>query len=182
MRWHHKILLRLRSLFQRKKVEAELDDEALSPGAGDSSKHSGGYDAGRGELFPARIAASVLGAFGLLAIVLAATGVFGLMAYAVSRRAREIGIRMALGARAGQVLELVLRRTVMLCVMGVIVGTGIAFGGGSVLSSVLYGVSPRDPVTYCLALLLMIAVALLACWYPAQRAIRIDPARTLREE
>jgi putative ABC transport system permease protein len=89
---------------------------------------------------------------------------------------------MALGARAGQVLELVLRRTVMLCVIGVIVGTAIAFGGGSVLSSVLYGVSPRDPVTYCMALLLMITVALLACWYPARRAIRIDPARTLREE
>lgn len=133
-------------------------------------------------LFPARIAAIVLGAFGILAMVLAATGVFATMAYAVSRRAREIGIRMALGARASQVLGFVLKRTVMLCCVGVAVGCTIALLAGRLLSAVLYGISPHDPVTYASALSLIAAVALLACWYPARRAVRIDPARTLREE
>jgi len=133
-------------------------------------------------LFPARIAAIVLGAFGLLAMILAATGVFALMAYAVSRRSREIGIRMALGARAGQLLGFILKRTLVLCAAGAVAGVAIALPGGSLLSAVLYGISPRDPVTYVSALLLIAAVALLACWYPSRRALRIDPACTLREE
>lgn len=133
-------------------------------------------------LFPARIAAIVLGVFGALAMVLAATGLFALMAYAVSRRTREIGIRMALGAKPLQVLSSVLRRTLVLCAAGISIGTIITLAASRLLSAVLYGVSRRDPVTYCVAILLMITVALLACWYPARRAIRIDPARTLREE
>ena len=133
-------------------------------------------------LFPARIAAIVLGAFGLLALVLAATGVFALMAYAVSRRSREIGIRMALGARAGQVLGFVLKRALVVCIIGAVAGAAIALSAGRLLSAVLYGVSPRDPTTYASALSLMAAVALLAGWFPARRAVRIDPARTLHEE
>ncbi len=133
-------------------------------------------------LFPARVAAVVVGAFGLVAMALAATGVFALMAYAVSRRTREIGLRMALGAQAGQVLSVVLRRTVTLWFAGTLIGTGIALVAGRALSAVLYGVSGRDPLAYGAALALMAAVAFLACWYPALRAVRIDPARTLREE
>ncbi|MGI9073308.1 MAG: ADOP family duplicated permease [Bryobacteraceae bacterium] len=133
-------------------------------------------------LFPARIAAIVLGVFGVLAMVLAATGLFALMAYAVSRRTREIGIRMALGAQPVQVLSSVLRRTLVLCAAGISIGTIITLAASRLLSAVLYGVSPRDPVTYCVAVLLMITVALLACWYPARRAIRVDPVRALREE
>lgn len=133
-------------------------------------------------LFPARAAAIVLGVFGLLAIVLAATGLFALMAYAVARRTREIGIRMALGARLGQVLSLVLLRTLVLCTIGVAIGAFVTLAAGRLLSAILYGVSPRDPVTYVTAILLMAVVALLACWSPATRAIRIDPACTLREE
>jgi ABC-type antimicrobial peptide transport system permease subunit len=133
-------------------------------------------------LFPARAAAIVLGVFGFLAMVLAATGLFALMAYAVARRTREIGIRMALGARPGRVLSSVLKRTLVLCAVGVSLGALVTLAAGRLLAGVLYGVSPRDPVTYATAILLMSLVALLACWSPAARAIRIDPARTLREE
>jgi predicted permease len=131
-------------------------------------------------LFPARIVSIVLGIFGVLAIVLAATGLFALVAYAVSRRSREIGIRMALGARPGEVLFSVLKRTVVLCGVGMVLGTVAALATGRLLSSVLYGISPRDPVTYLSGVLVLTGVALIACWNPAMRAIRIDPARILR--
>jgi predicted permease len=133
-------------------------------------------------LLPVRIVAIVLGTFGVLAMVLAATGLFALVAYAVSRRTREIGIRMALGARRGQVLSSVLTRIFLLCSAGGLTGGLLALAAGKVLSVVLYGVSPRDPATYLAALLIVAGVALLACWQPALRAIRIDPALTLREE
>jgi predicted permease len=133
-------------------------------------------------LFPARAAAAVLGIFGLLAMVLAATGLFALMAYSVARRTREIGIRMALGARPGQVLSSVLRRTLVLSAIGVAAGAVLTAAGSRLLSAILYGISPRDPVTYATAILLMGVVALLAAWNPAARAIHIDPARTLRED
>ncbi|HEX7361512.1 MAG TPA: ABC transporter permease [Bryobacteraceae bacterium] len=133
-------------------------------------------------LFPARVAATVLGIFGVLAMVLAATGLFALIAYAVARRTREIGIRMALGARPSQVLSSVLRRTLVLCAIGIGLGVIAALAAGRLLSALLYGVSPHDPLTYAISVLLMIAVAFLACWRPALRAIRIDPASTLREQ
>jgi predicted permease len=133
-------------------------------------------------LFPARAAAVVLGIFGLLAMVLAATGLFALVAYAVSRRTREIGIRMALGARAGWVLSSVLRRTLILCAVGVCTGTLATLAAARLLSAILYGVSPRDPRAYAAAALLMALVTAAACWHPAARATRIDPSRTLREE
>jgi predicted permease len=133
-------------------------------------------------LFPARFAAIVLGVFGLLAMTLAATGLFALMSYAVSRRTREIGIRMALGARPAQVLSTVLKRTLVLCAAGISIGTIATLAAGRMLTAILYGVSPRDPATYAAAILLMAAVALVASWNPAARAIHIDPARTLREQ
>ncbi|MBV9227048.1 MAG: ABC transporter permease, partial [Acidobacteriaceae bacterium] len=133
-------------------------------------------------LFPARITAIVLSVFGLFAMILAATGLFALVAYSVSRRKREIGIRMALGAQQSQVLASVLGRTILLCVIGVALGSALTLGAGHLLSAVLYGVSPRDPVTYLTAIMLMSGVALLACWQPAARSIHIDPACTLREE
>jgi len=133
-------------------------------------------------LFPARIAAIVLGIFGFLAMALAATGLFALMSYAVSRRTCEIGIRMALGARPAQVLSTVLKRTLVLCAAGISIGTIATLAAGRTLAAVLYGVSPRDPATYAAAILLMAAVALIASWNPAVRAIHIDPARTLREQ
>ena len=115
-------------------------------------------------------------------MMLAATGLFALIAYAVSRRTREIGIRMALGARRGQVLSSVMARTLLLCSFGALTGALMALGVGKVLSAILYGVSPGDPATWGVAMLIVAGVALLACWQPALRAVHIDPALTLREE
>lgn len=133
-------------------------------------------------LFPARAAAIVLGVFGVLAMVLAATGLFALVSYSVSRRMREISIRMALGALPIQVLSSILRRTAVLCAVGISIGMISTLGIGRLLSAILYGVSSRDPVTYTTAFILIVAVVILACWNPAARAIRVDPARILREQ
>jgi ABC-type antimicrobial peptide transport system permease subunit len=133
-------------------------------------------------LLPARMAALVLSLFGLLAMMLAATGLFALVAYAVAQRTREIGIRMALGARSSQVLAAIFMRIIVLCTAGIFTGAICTFFASRLLSSVLYGVSPRDPTAYGSALLVMIAVSLLACWNPARRAVRTDPAHTLRGE
>jgi predicted permease len=133
-------------------------------------------------LLGARIAAIVLGIFGLFAMTLAATGIFALVSYAVSRRTREIGIRIALGAKRTQVLSSVLGRTLLVSAAGILAGGMATLAAARLLSAILYDVSPRDPATYCLALSLIVLVALLACWTPANRAIRIDPSRALREE
>ena len=133
-------------------------------------------------LFGARMTAIVLGLFGVFAMALAAIGLFALMSYAVSRRTREIGIRMALGARHGQVLSSLLSRTMVLCAVGISIGFIITLAAGGLLSAVLYGVSPRDPFTYFAVLCVMVLVSLTACWMPASRAIRIDPMRALRED
>jgi ABC-type antimicrobial peptide transport system permease subunit len=133
-------------------------------------------------LFPARLVAVVLASFGLLAVVLAATGVYGIMAYAVSRRTREIGIRMALGAAPSQVLRVVLSRTAVLVAIGTAFGLAIALAAGKFFGQILYGVSARDPLTYASAMALMAAVAFIACWVPARRAIKVDPLTALRTE
>jgi predicted lysophospholipase L1 biosynthesis ABC-type transport system permease subunit len=133
-------------------------------------------------LFPARLVAVVLASFGLLAVVLAATGVYGIMAYAVSRRTREIGIRMALGAAPSQVLRVVLNRTAVLLAIGTALGLAMSLAAGKFFGQILYGVSPRDPLTYASAIGLMAAVAFVACWVPARRAIRVDPLTALRME
>jgi len=133
-------------------------------------------------LFPARLAASALGAFGVLAAILAATGIYGVMAYAVSRRAREIGIRMAIGASQGQVLGMIAQRAVILIGSGTVIGLGAALALGRLLGQILYGVQPTDPLTYGAVFLMMLTIAVLACWIPARRAIRIDPMTSLRQE
>jgi predicted permease len=133
-------------------------------------------------LFPARLVAVVLASFGLLAVVLAATGVYGIMAYAVSRRTREIGIRMALGAAPSQVLRVVLFRTGVLLTIGTGIGLAMSLAAGQFFGQILYGVSARDPLTYACAMALMVAVALVACWVPARRAIKVDPLTALRTE
>jgi len=133
-------------------------------------------------LFPAHLAASMLAAFGVLAIVLAATGVYGVMAYSVARRRREIGIRMAIGATGKQVMSMVLRRSVILLAFGASLGAVAALAAGGLLSPILYNVSPKDPAAFALAVLLMAAVALAAAWLPALHAARIEPSSALREE
>ena len=133
-------------------------------------------------LLPAKIAASMLGAFGALAMMLAATGVYGMLAYAISRRTREIGIRVAIGATRKNVLALVLRRAAIIVAIASLIGSALALGLGRLFTPVLYGVSPRDPLTFALALALMAGIGLMACLVPTRRALRIDPAIALRDE
>jgi predicted permease len=133
-------------------------------------------------ILPAAAAATALGAFGLLAILLAATGVYGIMAYAVSRRTREIGIRMSLGASSSVVLRLVLNRTATLIGIGTVCGLGLVLATGRFLTPILYGVSTRDPIAYVLTAILMALVAAFACFIPAYRALKVDPLVALRSE
>lgn len=133
-------------------------------------------------LLPTRIGALMLGAFGLLALLLAAVGLYGLVAYSVSRRTREVGIRMAIGARPLDVLGLVLRQGLKLALVGIGVGALAAAAVARVLESLLYGVSAFDPVAYGAAGLVLLAVAALANAIPAWRASRVDPMRALRYE
>jgi putative ABC transport system permease protein len=133
-------------------------------------------------LWAARMGAALLGLFGLLALVLASVGIYGVLSYSVTQRTSEIGIRMALGAQSRQVLKLVLRQGMLLAGVGVLVGVAIALPITSFASSLLYGVSPSDPLTYIVIAVVLLAVALLACYVPARRATRIDPLVALRFE
>jgi putative ABC transport system permease protein len=133
-------------------------------------------------LFPARMAANVLGSFGVLALVLAAIGIYGVMSYVVAGRTREIGLRMPLGGQLRQVRHLILRQGMMLAGSGLILGLAVVFVLARFLTSMLYGVSPSDPVTFVGVSFLLAMVALLACYLPARRAARIDPMIAIREE
>jgi len=129
-----------------------------------------------------RLAASLSSAFGLLATVLAAIGLYGVMAFLVARRTREIGIRMALGALTGDVLWIVMREVLLLAGIGVAIGLPAALAVTRLLQSQLFGMSPYDPVTISLATLGIIAIAAFSGYLPARRATRIDPLTALRYE
>ena len=136
----------------------------------------------RESMFAERLAASIAMLFGGLALVLAAIGVYGVVAFAVARRTNEIGVRMALGARRGDILRLVLRSSLSLVVAAIAIGGPLAVIAGQSLRAQLYGVSAHDPVLLLIALGLLVAVALLATSVPARRATRIDPALALRSD
>jgi putative ABC transport system permease protein len=133
-------------------------------------------------LAPQRVAAAVAGTLGVVGLLLAAIGIYGVTAYAVSRRTREIGIRIALGADQSRVLTLVLRQGLMLAAIGVAIGVALAGAGSSLLESLLFGVRGLDPVTFAAACLLFALVSLSASYFPARRAARVDPIVALRSE
>jgi ABC-type antimicrobial peptide transport system permease subunit len=124
---------------------------------------------------------TLLGIFGVLAVLLASVGLYGVMSYAVNQKTRELGMRMALGATTSHVLRLVLSRGYVLVTLGTVVGAGVTLGLTRLIASLLYKVSPRDPVAFGSAVLVMLLTALVALWVPAQRAAGIDPARAVRE-
>lgn len=129
-----------------------------------------------------RLIARLSSFFGILALALACMGLYGLLAYDVTRRTREIGIRMALGAQQDQVLRLVVRQGMVLVIVGGVVGLACAFGVTRYLTTMLYGVRPFDPLTFAGVAALLFAVAALACYIPARRATRADPLIALRYE
>jgi predicted permease len=134
------------------------------------------------EIAPKRLNAALLSSFGLLAVLIAAVGIAGVLAFAVSARTKELGIRMSLGADAGRIQRMVLTEGGMLVVLGLIVGGALAFAAANVIRGLLYGIAPHDPMTFAGVAVLMAAIGVGACWIPAARAARIDPAITMRAE
>jgi len=132
-------------------------------------------------LFQARTGVVLLTLFGLLALGLASIGLYGILAYSVNQRRREIGLRMALGAAQSSVLRLILKQGMSLVLAGVLIGFAAALLVGRLLSRMLYGVSASDPVSVAGAALVLLAVALVACYLPARWASRVDPLVALRE-
>jgi len=129
-----------------------------------------------------RMIAQVSSFFGLLALLLASIGLYGVLAYAIERRSHEIGIRMALGAPQGRILGSVLRETMLLVALGIIIGTPVAFACGRFVQNSLYGLAVLDPVTLSVSVIVIAVVAMLAAYVPARRASRVDPVIALRCE
>jgi predicted permease len=153
-----------------------LDPTLRADGVGSMSEQIGKA------LSALRLASTLIGAFGLVALLLAGIGMYGVMAWTVSRRTREIGVRMALGARGADVLRLVLKQGMLLVGIGVAAGLGAALLATRLVESLLYGVSRNDPATFAIVVLLLAGAALLACYIPARRATKVDPMVALRTE
>src|SRR5713101_1586073 len=133
-------------------------------------------------LFRQRMAATLLSLFGVLAVSLAAVGLYGVMTYTVSRRTRELGIRIAVGATRGEVLKLVLGEALFLSAVGITIGLIAALIVTRFLTQLLYGVGPADPITFAIIPIVLFGVALGASYVPARRAIKLDPVMALRIE
>jgi putative ABC transport system permease protein len=129
-----------------------------------------------------RMGAALTGLFGLLALALTAVGLYGVISYSVERRVREIGIRMALGAQSGDVLKMVMREGAALVAAGLMIGLAGAWAATRLIEGQLYQVSPADPLTFIGIAILLIFVALMACYIPARRAAKVDPMVALRCE
>ena len=133
-------------------------------------------------LLPSRLAGTVLGIFGLLGLVLAAVGIYGVMSYSVSQRTREIGIRMAIGAARGEVVALMMRQGLRLVVVGGAIGLLLSLAASRLVRGVLYGSNALDPLTFVAVPLVLLAVAAAAIWIPARRASAVEPVRALHAE
>jgi ABC-type antimicrobial peptide transport system permease subunit len=129
-----------------------------------------------------RLTMAVVGGFAIVALVLAAAGVYGVIAYSVAQRTNEIGVRVALGANSGAVLRLVAREGIAVTAAGMIAGTAAAAGAGQAVRVLLFDLSPADPVTYAAVLVVFAAVAAAAVVVPARRALRVDPLVALRAD
>jgi putative ABC transport system permease protein len=129
-----------------------------------------------------RFRTTLFASFAALALVLAAVGIYGVISYSATQRTHEIGIRMALGARSRDVMMLVIRHGVVLALIGVAIGLAASFALTSLLESLLFEVSPTDKTTFGGVSVLLIGIAILACWIPARRASRLDPMVALRRE
>jgi predicted permease len=136
----------------------------------------------RAALFLPRLASTLFGVFGVVGLLLAAVGLYGVMSYSVSRRTREIGIRMALGAQPGGVARLIVRQGMVLTLIALVLGFGAALAVTDLFASILYGVRPHDLATFTFVPLFLGGVALLACWIPSRRAARVDALTALRYE
>ena len=129
----------------------------------------------------ASVAVALVGVFGGLALLLSAIGLYGVMSYVVSQSTRELGLRMALGANASDLLRLVMKHGLKLTAGGLGLGVAVALGSTRLFGYLLYKVSPRDPLAFGLAFIVMMIASLAACFLPAWRATRTDPVRALRE-
>jgi predicted permease len=129
-----------------------------------------------------RLLATLSGGFAVLALLLAAVGLYGVMSYSVSRRGREIGIRMALGARRGNVLWQVLRQTLVISVIGILLGVGVVLASARYVSTLLFGLSERDPLTLASVALMLLCTAMIAGFFPARRAASLDPVTAIKSQ
>jgi len=135
-----------------------------------------------GSISPRRFSAMLVGIFAMLAVALAAVGIYGVTSYTVSQRTQEVGLRMALGAQAANVRSMILMQMIKFTALGVAIGLAGAFVVARFLASLLFGVGTHDPVTFLGVALVLILVAVLAAYVPARRAMRVDPIVALRYE
>jgi ABC-type antimicrobial peptide transport system permease subunit len=162
-------------------IPVEHEIQTAGPDASQGRNTLTGDELIKDGLFQARIGVGLLSVFGLLALGLASIGLYGILAYSVNQRKREIGLRMALGAAQATVLRLIVKEGMALVSTGVVIGCGAALVVGQLLKSMLYGTSASDPFSFGGAALVLVVVALGACYFPARRASRVDPAVALRE-
>ncbi len=172
----------VRSKLPMETIEAAIRRSMREVSSGISFDFVGLQDQIRQSLLAERLLATLSGFFGALAVVLAMIGLYGVMSYTVAERTSEIGIRMALGARRGDVTVMILRKAATLLAAGLAVGVGLSLAAGSAASALLFGRKPRDPVTLTIAVAVLAAVALGASYLPARRAAALDPIASLKDE